>query len=99
MSTPAVPYSSTNLGDWVRRIATTLNTVISGKLNVTTDVTLTANADSTTLTDARIGFDSAVIPAMPTTANAAAELGAGGLYVNTLLKGSCVIHHANNAQT
>lgn len=99
MSTPAVPYSSSNLPDWVRRIAHTLNSVLSGKLNVTTDVTLTANASSTTLTDARIGFQSAVVPAMPTTANAAAEIGGGTLYIDTLIKGSCVIHHANNAQS
>lgn len=99
MSTPAVPYSSSNFPDWVRKIAVCLNAVLSGKINATTDVTLTANAGSTTLTDARIGFQSAVIPAMPTTANAAAEFGSGTLYIDTLLKGSCVIHHANNAQT
>lgn len=82
----------------VRRIIASLNAALGGKLNCTIDVTLTASAASTTVTDARIGFYSALIP-MPTTANAAAEIGAGGMYIDTLKKGSAVIHHANNTQT
>lgn len=63
-------------------------------------VTLTANAASTTITDARIRFDS-FIGFQPTTANAAAELGAGTLYVDDSgrVNGSVTITHANNAQT
>lgn len=82
-----------------RQIARRLNLITQGKLNVTLDVTLTANAASTTVTDPRIGFYSAVVPAMAMTKDAATELATGNVYVDTLMKGSCVVHHANNAQT
>lgn len=64
----------------------------------TTLVTLTANAASTTLSDARLRADSPVL-LQPTTANAAAELGNGTLYVSETgrVNGAVVITHANNA--
>jgi hypothetical protein len=63
-------------------------------------VTLTANAGSTTLVDARIRHDSPVA-LLPVTTNAAAELVAGLLHVNEAgrVNGSVAIVHANNAQT
>ena len=82
-----------------REIARRLNLITQGKLNITFDVTLAANVASTTVSDPRIGFYSAVVPAMAMTRNAAAELASGNVYVDTLLKGSCVVHHSNNAQT
>jgi hypothetical protein len=82
-----------------REIARRLNLITQGKLNITLDVTLAANVASTTITDPRIGFYSAVVPAMAGTKDAAAELATGNLYVDTLTKGSCVVHHSNNAQT
>jgi len=63
-----------------------------------TELTLTANAGTTTLTDPRICATSSVsLSAL--TANAAAEIGAGTLYVSARADGSATITHANNAQT
>lgn len=63
-------------------------------------LTLAVGTASTTLTDARIRFDSAVV-LVPTTANAAAELGNGSLWISEAARvnGSVVITHANNALT
>ena len=82
-----------------RQIARQVNGLLQGKLNVALDVTLTANAGNTTITDARIGATSAVVPAMALTVHAASELASGNVYVDGLTKGSCVVHHSNNAQT
>lgn len=82
-----------------RQIARRINLMTQGKLNVTLDVTLAANVAGTTVADPRIGYYSAVIPAMAMTKDAAAELATGNLYVDGLTKGSCVVHHSNNAQT
>jgi len=82
-----------------REIARRVNLITQGKVNITLDVSLAANATSTTITDPRIGFYSAVVPAMAMTAHAAAELATGNVYVDTLMKGSCVVRHSNNAQT
>ena len=70
-----------------------------GKINASIDVTLTANAASTTITDARLASTSALLfDAL--TANAAAELAAGTIYVLAANRtnGSAIITHANNAQ-
>ena len=63
------------------------------------EVTLTANAASTVVTDARLSYFSA-IDFDPMTANAAAELGAGTLYVTQAnrINGQFTLTHANNAQ-
>lgn len=93
---PGVEPSNTDQGAWLTRIAAVLNGALSGKLNNNGTVTLTANAASTTMTDSRIGSNS-VIALMPTTSNAAAALAT--TYFDTFATGSCVIHHANDAQT
>jgi len=82
-----------------RQMARQLNSLLQGKLNISLDITLAANAASTTIVDARIGAASAVLPAMALTAHAAAELASGNVYVDGLTKGTCVVHHSNNAQT
>ena len=82
-----------------REIARRVNLITQGKLNITLDVTLAPSAASTTIIDPRVGFYSAVTPAMALTKDAAAELATGNVYIDTLLKGSCVVHHSNNAQT
>lgn len=87
------------LGDgWWRKIADFGNQILRGGLNNALDVTLTANAASTTVTDNRIGGSTRLAFA-PMSANAAAELGAGTLYYDVPTQFSVVIHHANNAQT
>ena len=78
-------------------IARVLNGVAIGAIDCTLQVTLDANAASTTVVDSRISIQTAPI-LVPTTAHAAAEVAAGGLYV-TPTKGQVVINHANNAQT
>lgn len=83
---------------WLRAVAEVVNRVLSGKMNVTLSVTLTASAASTTVIDARVGVFSA-LPHNPTTAHAAAEIAAGGFYVSAQQNGQFTLTHANNAQT
>lgn len=83
-----------------RKLAKAINAAVNGRINAVTTITLTANAATTTLTDSRISVSS-FIGLTPRTANAAAELGNGTLYIADAgrLNGSAVITHANNAQT
>lgn len=71
----------------------------AGRSNAVGTVTLTANAATTTVTDGNCASGSS-IHLMPTTANASAEIGAGAIYIATatILNGSFIITHANNAQ-
>lgn len=74
--------------------------IMEGRTNNVIEVTLAASEASTTVTDSRITFQSALLP-MPRTANAAAEIAAGTMYVadSGRVNGSAVIVHANNSQT
>lgn len=81
-----------------RRLAVAINGIIDGRLDAYGQVTLTANAASTVVTNDRV-TDFSTINLTPVTANAAAELGAGGMYVSAKAIGSFTITHANNAQT
>lgn len=81
-----------------RQLGFAINRLIDGKINSTGSVTLTANAATTVVSDARSGSAS-FIEFMPTTANAATEKGAGGMYVSARTAGTgFTITHANNAQ-
>lgn len=71
--------------------------IAEGRGNAGGVVTLTANQATTTVTATVIGRD-AHIGLMPTTANAAAEIGAGTMYVSAQATGSFTLTHANNAQ-
>lgn len=98
----ARPHAPTDWHDPVehaRKIAEVANLAISGKMNVTGTVTLTASSATSTLVDSRIGADSALI-LIPTTANASAEFGNGTIYLTypNATQGQAVINHANNAQ-
>lgn len=81
-----------------REIALVVNGILDGKINATGSVTLTASAASTAVTEDRAGDDS-VILFMPTTANAASEQAAGGMYVSSRGKQTFTITHANNTQS
>lgn len=94
---PRVSEFQPDEGQHRRQIARALNEALAGRLDCTKLVTLTEDVTTTTVTDARININTAVL-AMPTTANAAAEIGAGGMYFTTA-NGSVVVTHANNAQT
>lgn len=79
---------------WLREAWVAINNILAGKQNVISEVTLTANTTTTTLTDSRISVQS-VISLMPTTANAAAE----AWYIGTQTTGSAIITHANAVST
>lgn len=83
-----------------RRIYEVLQALRSGKTENVGEVTLTANAASTAVTDIRVSPQS-VIVWHPRTANAAAELANGTMYVTdaNMANGSFTVTHANNAQT
>jgi len=76
----------------------TISQLIQGRSNALVEASLTANAASTTVTAPNCGTGSAPI-AVPVTAHAAAEIGAGTMYISTISNGSFVVTHANNAQT
>ena len=88
-----LPYQADN----PRQISQVVNNILDGKLNSTGSVTCTARAATTAVVDFRAGKDS-IILLMPTTANAAAEVGAGTVYVSTRAKQSFTVSHANNTQ-
>jgi hypothetical protein len=90
---PEAPDHTRQLRDIARKI----NEMNRGWLNCTIQVTLTANAASTTIKDARISLLNTAVLMCPTTAHAAAEIAAGTLYF-TITDGQVVINHANNAQ-
>jgi len=101
MPKPAIPTAGA-LGsiEWLLKLARRVNELLQGKLNPGGLFTLTASVGSSTLTDSRISVESTVA-LTPTTANAAAEIGNGTLYLSETgrVNGSIVITHANNAQT
>lgn len=83
-----------------RQVSAAVRLAMAGKLNAVGDFTCTANAASTVLTDSRLTINSAVI-FDPTTANAAAELAAGTMYVLTANRNNetWTVTHANAAST
>lgn len=95
---PGVPKFSGNVEQWIRQAATVINNMLVGSLNVSDTVTLTANAASTTVTDARCSFQTGVV-LIPTTANAAAAIATTYISETSRVNGSFVLTHANNAQT
>lgn len=94
----AIPHQYRTLSAHLRLVANTINGLLIGKTNAFGAVTLTAASTTTAVTDARVGGES-VITWMPKTANAAAEIGAGGMYVSARGDGTFTITHASNAQT
>lgn len=81
--------------NWASRIADGLNTAIR-KINNMADITLTAGAGSTVMTDARLSAFS-VLAFMPLTANAAAVQ--ASIWVDTQGNGHATIHHTNSGTT
>lgn len=90
---PGLPVTG---GD-ARQVAAVVNRLAQGKLNCSGSVTLAAGAASTAVSDPRATAASIVL-LMPTTANAAAEMGNGTLYVAARAKGAFTLAHVNNAQ-
>lgn len=99
--TPSNPPSVPDLNlilRWLFSVADIIRSMLSGRLNATGTVTLTANSATTTLTDARLSIDS-FVAFDPMTANAATELYGATMYVLTANRtnGVWTITNANNA--
>ena len=86
--------TETNLYKLVRAI----RELFEGRSNAVGTFTLTANVATTVVTAANCGSGSSVL-ATAKTANAAAEIGNGTMYIATIGNGSFTVTHANNAQT
>lgn len=82
---------------WVARIVEIVNGVLRGKMNVVLPVTLTADTTTTNIIDSRIGVFSSLLFS-PVTANAAAEMGNGTMFVSSQRNGFAVLTHASNSQ-
>jgi len=84
---------------WACHLFEVVSTMRRGKMDCTTEITLTPSAASSTLNDIRLSPYSVVL-FDPQTANAAAEKAAGTMYVTTANRGNnaWTITHANNAQ-
>ncbi len=81
---------------WDLQARAVINNTVAGKLNVLGEVTLDANAGSTTLNDPLI-TQASFIGLMPLSANGAAAL--AGLHFAPSVTGGVTIFHANNGQT
>jgi hypothetical protein len=92
-----VPLDWDDSAEHRRMLALAVLGLRNGKVDSRDSITLTISVASTTLTDPNIGPQS-FIGFMPTTANAAAEIGNGTMYVSSRTQGSATITHANNAQ-
>lgn len=91
------PQYSYDDAQWKRQASTWMQEVHQGHLANTGIVTLAANAASTVVSDDRVG-EYSFIGLMARTANAAAELASGNVYV-TAGKKTFTVAHTNNAQT
>lgn len=92
--------SAPALRAFARQIASAVAVLFQGKFNNTGSVTLTAGATTTVLADPRLTVDS-VLQFDPLTANAAAELAAGTLYVLAANRNNATatLTHANAVTT
>ena len=90
----AVPVMLSNEKEHRRQIAQLANNLLAGKTNNVVQVTLTPSSTTTTLTDARIGANTAII-LVPLTADAAAAF--SGLYVSSQANGTATLTHASSA--
>lgn len=69
-----------------------------GRSNAVNSFTLTVSVGSTTVTDPNCAVGSVVVP-IPLTANAAAELGNGTMWLSATTNGAFTFTHANSATT
>lgn len=82
-----------------KKINLSIQQLGAGRSNAVGTVTLTLNAATTTVTPTFTGIVAVgSTPILtPTTANAAAEVGNGTMYVSAVANGSFTITHANSA--
>lgn len=99
---PDIPNYTEDYPFLIRWVVRIIRNVMKGRTNNVYEVTLTANAATTTVTFPKdiLGVNTKLI-FTPKTSNAALEIGTGTMYVsatNALLQ-TATITHANNAQT
>ncbi|MBM7483312.1 hypothetical protein ACVWWI_003372 [Bradyrhizobium sp. USDA 3686] len=82
----------------LKKINLAIQQLAAGRSNSVGSVTLTVSVATTTVTDSNCSSGSVPI-LTATTANAAAEVGNGTIYVSAVANGSFTITHANSATT
>jgi hypothetical protein len=82
----------------LKKIVLAIQQLAAGRSNAIGTVTLTTSAATTVVTDNNVASGSVPI-LVPTTANAAAEVGNGTMYISAVANKSFTITHANSATT
>lgn len=82
----------------IDRIVHAIRQIMQGRNNACGTVTLTENDTTTSVAAVNCAADSKIF-LTPITADAAAELAAGGLYVSAVANGSFTLTHANDTST
>ena len=80
----------------LKKVVLAIQQLAAGRSNAVGIVTLVTGAASTTVIDKNCAAGSVPI-AVPVTANAAAEIGNGTLFISAVTNGSFTISHANSA--
>ena len=93
-----IGYPGAAIGTDARGLTAILNRINLGKLNCAGTLTLAAGQTATVVADSRAGAGS-FIGLVPLTANAAAEIAAGTLYLSSRSSGSFELTHASSAAT
>jgi hypothetical protein len=93
--TVSVPATAERNQDVINR---SIQQLSQGRSNATGTFTLATGAASSTVTDQNCAAGSVVIP-IPSTANAATELGNGTMWLSATTNGSFTFTHANSATT
>ncbi len=89
----------------LKKVILAVQQLAAGRSNATGSISLTPNQATTVVDVSRNPIASTIIAAgsvpllTPKTANAAAEIGNGTLYVSAVANGSFTITHANSATT
>lgn len=97
-SFPTVRENQSLDKNFLNNITRVVNNIMRGKLNNTGSFTLDASQSSTTVSNPVVGGNSVILP-IPTTSNAALELGNGSLYISAKDKEGFTVAHDNNTQT
>jgi hypothetical protein len=80
----------------LKKIVLAIQQLASGRSNAVGTVTLATGSGTTVVADENCAVGSTPL-LTPTTANAAAEMGNGTMYVSAVVNGSFTITHANSA--
>lgn len=80
----------------LKKVILAVQQLAAGRSNATGTFTLVTGAATTVINDKNCAAGSVVIP-IPTTANAATELGNGTMYLSATANGSFTFTHANSA--